>query len=111
MINELSHTQLELHATRCLVGAAKPVIYLPRLKVNCRHPACYYPLLFAHTALKRDWWGNHRHTFKEMHRDMQIMYIKAGVAAARRILGEVPVGIDPRMVDAKLLKLHRKELE
>jgi len=50
-------------------------------------------------------------TFEEMHRDLQAMYLEPGVAAARRVMAEVPAGTEPQLIGAKLLQFHREELE
>jgi phenylpropionate dioxygenase-like ring-hydroxylating dioxygenase large terminal subunit len=50
-------------------------------------------------------------TFEEMHRDLQAMYLEPGVAAARRLLEELPPGTDMQVVGMKLLEFHREELE
>ena len=48
---------------------------------------------------------------EEMQRDLQAMYLEPGVAAARRVLQEVPAGSDMQTIAGKLLQFHREELE
>jgi nitrite reductase/ring-hydroxylating ferredoxin subunit len=50
-------------------------------------------------------------TFLEMHRDLQAMYLEPSLAAARRILAELPEGTDPQLIGMKLIEFHREELE
>jgi nitrite reductase/ring-hydroxylating ferredoxin subunit len=65
----------------------------------------------AQAALKRDLREIIADTYEEMQRDLQAMYLEPGVAAARRVLAEVPAGSDPRSIGSKLIEFHREELE
>lgn len=50
-------------------------------------------------------------SFEEMYRDLQAMYLEPGLAAARRVMAEVPKGTEPQAIGLKLLEFHREELE
>jgi nitrite reductase/ring-hydroxylating ferredoxin subunit len=65
----------------------------------------------ALAALKRDPREIIVDSFEEMYRDLQAMYLEPGLAAARRIMTEVPAGSDMMTIGAKLLQFHREELE
>lgn len=65
----------------------------------------------AQAALKRDLREIIFDTYIEMQRDLQAMYLEPGVAAAQRIMSEVPAGSDPKIIGMKLLQFHREELE
>jgi nitrite reductase/ring-hydroxylating ferredoxin subunit len=67
------------------------------------------PLAMA--EMKRDMRELIATTFEEMQRDLQAMYLEPGVAAARRLLAEVPEGTEPQVIGMKLLDFHREELE
>lgn len=65
----------------------------------------------AQAEMKRDLREVIASTFEEMNRDLQAMYLEPGVAAAWRVLAEVPAGTDPQLIGGKLLEFHREELE
>jgi hypothetical protein len=50
-------------------------------------------------------------SFEEMYHDLKAMYLEPGMAAARRVLAEVPKGTDPQLIGLKLIEFHREELE
>ena len=62
-------------------------------------------------ALKRDPRELIYEITQEMHRDLRAMYLEPSLAAARRVLEELPAGSDFPTVGAKLLQFHREELE
>ena len=65
----------------------------------------------AQAGMKRDPREIILDTFEEMHRDLKAMYLEPGVAAARRVMAEVPAGTEPQLIGAKLMQFHREELE
>jgi len=65
----------------------------------------------AMAALQRDPRELIVESSEEMERDLQAMYLEPGVAAARRLLTELPAGTDPQLLGAKLIEFHREELE
>lgn len=50
-------------------------------------------------------------TTEEMYRDLQAMYLEPSLAAARRLHAETEPGTDPQVLGARLMALHREELE
>ncbi len=50
-------------------------------------------------------------TTEEMYRDLQAMYLEPSLAAARRLHAETETGADPQALGARLMAIHREELE
>ena len=65
----------------------------------------------SQAALKRDPREMIHEITHEMHRDLRAMYLEPSVAAADRVLAELPPGSDFPTVGAKLFQFHREELE
>lgn len=65
----------------------------------------------AQAEMRRDLREVIAQTFSEMNRDLQAMYLEPGVAAANRLLAEVPAGTDPQVIGMTLIQFHREELE
>lgn len=65
----------------------------------------------AQVEMQRDLREVIAETFSEMSRDLQAMYLEPGVAAANRLLEEVPAGTDPQVIGMTLIQFHREELE
>ncbi len=50
-------------------------------------------------------------TTEEMYRDLQAMYLEPSLATARRLHAETEPGMDPQALGARLMAIHREELE
>lgn len=106
---EATHPQTMRHASTILFSEARgihamfgPTQFDPVELPN--RPA-------AMAALQRDPREIIVESFEEMYRDLKAMYLDPGLAAARRIMAEVPAGTDPQLIGLKLIQFHREELE
>lgn len=65
----------------------------------------------AMAAVKRDPRELIYESHEQMHRELAALYLEPSLAAAKRILDEVPAGSDVSMLGARLLQFNREELE
>lgn len=127
------HVELKTPANwKLVLGAFNEAYHVeathPQTKSSTILPSCAFgihsmfgPTLFdpvelpnrpaAAVQMQRDTRELIAETFEEMYHDLQAMYLDPSLAAAKRLLAEVPAGTDPQVVGMKLLEFHREELE
>jgi hypothetical protein len=106
---EATHPQTLRHASTILFSEARGIHAM-------FGPTQFDPVELANrpaavAALQRDPREIILESFEEMYRDLKAMYLDPGLAAARRIMAEIPAGTDPQLIGLKLIEFHREELE